>query len=121
MIKLSAAILLAGIAFAGTATAQTRHIDHDNTPECIAMVQLPDGKFDCFASEGEPTPGKFYFTTWENYGKTIVRGYPLFTGMEYLRIDQPTSYEMCEEARKETLGKSDFEKYNEIWCVKAGE
>lgn len=119
MTKLSAALLLAGLAcsIASTATAQTAHTD-DDEKACIALILSQDGKFDCIP-DGEPTPGKYYFTTWENYGKTIVRGYPLFTGREYLRIDEATSYVMCEEARKATLGNPDFEKYDEIWCVKA--
>jgi hypothetical protein len=122
MTKLSAALLLAGIAcgIASTATAQTAHTD-DDEQACIALILSQDGKFDCIP-DGEPTPGKYYFTTWENYGKTIVRGYPWMDSHGQMgRVDSPTDYRMCQDMVDSAWNHPDFEKYDEIWCVKAGE
>lgn len=129
MSKFSAIVLAIGLSvgIAGVSQAESFPRDVQGTDwnatdvdECPALKAVGNGKFDCL-DQGESTAGRFHFMTWENNGSKIVRGYPLFDGKQFVRIDSPTNYAICQDMVNLVWNRPDFQKYDEIWCVKEGE
>jgi hypothetical protein len=115
MIKLSAALAIGVTIFITSGVALAKSDKPHKATACDYAA--PDGKggLDCF---GNDTPdGRFMFTTWDRKGR-VAKGYPLFTGTEYVWIKEPTTFELCRSAVSTAIANPDLAKFTKIQCVK---
>jgi hypothetical protein len=68
-------------------------------------------------AQARQTQGLFHFMTKSPNG-TIVRGYPVLDGLEFVRIDQPISRDVCGVMMVDARTSADFRK-SVIWCEPA--